>query len=392
MNKDVVNKTEYIHLLNRLDFKIIKNCNEYDLDCYLKKWDIVKEEYTEKNIKNKLNLWLSNTDKRESIEEYLKRIGKFATPYILNFLIKYNYLDYSDTKALYRLVNNIKSQVIFKEYSLSNEYLIKEYFAFYHSKYLYYYQDATLINKIKIVFFTTQFAIWVQSAFSMNFGAVNNKSIYKLTLKTFIRTLLTTLLMISLSYYFTILIILKVKRKKYFLYKVIDKILHLFAHIHPLMIIVVFSILIGLLNLSNREKLIFYILSLFIITFFLLLKTTQSIIIIEKSKDNILALGFYGIKEAIIFKRYIYKDITALLLKKIRILIIPISFYTIILEYLLSFNGLGKLFLSSLIEQNYELLRTSILFIGIAIIIIKTYIEIIIFINLKEINKYERNY
>lgn len=389
MQQDKAHKTEYIEILEQL--KIINNCKEYNLDCYLEKWFKIKEKYSQKHINFLLRKWVLDSKTRKETEIKLKNIGKFATPYILNFIIQYNTLNYDTSKPLYKLINNIKEKPIFKEKSFKHKDLIIEYFKYFHTRYHYYYQEFTISNQIKTIFTDTQFANWIISAFSFNFGTINKTSIYEVLSILFLRTLIITLFAIIFSYYFIIIVILKIKIKSNLFYKIIDKSLYLLSLIPSLMLIVFFTLFTHIFDLSNKEKLFQYIILLFIITILIIFRSIESIIIREKNKKEINALGFYGIKESIIFKKYVYKNINIFLLKKIKTLIIPIISYVIVLEYLLNFNGLGKLFLNSLIKQNFNILRIDILFIGIMILVTKIFIDFMIFINLKEISQYETN-
>ncbi len=387
--QDKAHKTEYIEILEQLE--VINNCKEYNLDCYLERWSKIKKQYTKKHINFLLRKWILDSKTRKETEIKLKNIGKFATPYILNFLIDHDSLNYNASKPLYRLINNIKEKPIFKKKSFEHKELIIEYFKYFHTKYHYYYQEFTLSNQIKTIFTDTQFANWIISTFSFNFGTINKTSIYQVFSILFFRTLIITLFTIIFSYYFIIIVILKIKRKSNLFYKIIDKSLYLLSLIPSLMLIVFLALFTHILDLSNKEKLLQYILLLFTITILIIFRSIESIIIREKNKKEINALRFYGIKESTIFKKYVYKNINIFLLKKIKTLIIPIISYVIILEYLLDFNGLGKLFLKFLIKQNFNILRIDILFIGIMILITKIFIDFMIFINLKEISQNETN-
>jgi peptide/nickel transport system permease protein len=389
IKNDSSNKTEYIQLLDQLN--IIKSCKNYNIDCYISEWDKIKEKYTKAYINDKLKTWFVNKDKRLEIEENLKQIGKFANPEILNFLVTNKQIPYLQTKPLYKLLNNITGKKIFSDELFEDKQLIKEYFNFYHAKHSFYYEEFTLSNQLKTILTDTQFSNWFRSALSFNFGTINQISIYQSISTVFLRTLIITLLLILISYYFTIILVLKIKRKSNIIYKIINKTLYSLSLIPPLMIIIVLAIFNNILNLTDKDRFTQYIIFLFTITLLVIFKTIEGIILRERNKKGIFALRFYGIKESIIFKKYVYKNINIHLLRKIKSLILTISSYILVFEYLLDFNGLGKLLINSLIKTNFELIRVNLLFIGITIFIIRTSIDIIIFANLKEINKDETN-
>jgi len=389
IKSDSAHKTEYITILKQLD--IIQSCSEYDLDCYTEKWSKIRYKYTKQHINSLLKSWILNKSKRLKIEEELRSIGKYSLPSILKFLIAFDYLNYESTKPLYTLLNKIKDEPIFEEKLFTQEELIKEFFRYFHTKYSYYYQDFTLTNRIKTVFLDTQFSNYFISAFSFNFGTIHKNSVYSIISNFFFRTLLISLFLIIFSYYFTILIILRIKRKSNLLYKFLDKTFHILSLIPSLMLLVFLVLSSRIFNLSGKEELIEFLLLSFLIIILIIFRNIESIVIREKNKDEILSLKFYGLKESIIFKKYVYQNINLNLLKKIKLLIILIISHIIIIEYLIGFNGLGKIFMDSLIKENYNILRISILLIGITILIIQVFVDFIIFINLKEINKDETN-
>ncbi len=392
IKEDYSHKVEYLNLLKDINFSN-PTCPDYDIDCNLLTWDKIKHKYTPQFIEKKLKDWKLNKKSRKIIEKEIEDLGTYSLSYLLLFVNKNKEFSYKELKPFYLQLNKIKGKALFEqEYFDKKQKIIIEYFRHFYIENLYYYSEFTISNRLKCYFLDTKFFKWAYSCFLLSFGALEKQTVLKFYSLYFIKTFIIFISSIFVAYYFSLMSLLIVKRKKTLVYRFFNQLLHIISTFPPVILILAFIGVTYFMNFSQKYKLIIYICVILFTSFILIFKNIESILVKESKSENIKALQFFGIKEHTVFNKYIFKSVNIFVLKKIKTLLLPIITYIIIFEYFIDFDGIAGNFLKLIETKNHELLRVNILFLGLIVIFSEIITDFMIFLNLKETRKNERNF
>lgn len=383
IDDDAARKDEYIQLYHDLELNLfdVPENRYHEIQFYQESWIKIAQRYQVLTLQKILIQWEQQNISQKKLVEELQLTGSFAVPMVLDYLIAHQ-KELLEGQGRFLLTFLNKNHVDFpgeNQILQQNWKLSWEWWENYYLTHRNYFRKMTGFNRIIFVFTETRFFLWVKQCFTFSFGVENNLPIYEIVGKQFWRTALFALLILLTGFFFSLsLLLLNTQKRKIFLFKLVDQGM-MFLNLIPFAIMIILFYTLWQQNLARDQFTGFIygftILGAILIPFFyvefkLILRNNMNTPPLETQL-------FYQLPREVIYKKYLYR---AVLLQGLNHIFKQFPFILsliLVTEYLMESGGLGELFFNALREDNLSYLKLSMLFIGLLLMIFRTFFDMI---------------